>query len=81
MDNNARDDVEKVIVLMSDGIANRPDNNGPGYAKEMAKYAAGLKIKVYTISLGNDADLTVDGRNRRLDRRDAFCRRRLRERR
>lgn len=53
---NARDDVDKVIVLMSDGHANKPDRNGPGYAIDMAAYAAGLNIKVYTISLGNGAD-------------------------
>jgi Mg-chelatase subunit ChlD len=45
-----------VIVLMSDGHANKPNGNGPGYAREMAHYAAGLNIKVYTISLGNAAD-------------------------
>ncbi|MEQ8790300.1 MAG: VWA domain-containing protein [Pirellulaceae bacterium] len=53
---NAREDVDKVIVLMSDGHANKPDGNGPGYALDMARYAAGLDIKVYTISLGNAAD-------------------------
>lgn len=53
---NARDGVEKIIVLMSDGHANKPNGDGPGYALEMAAYAAGLNIKVYTISLGNDAD-------------------------
>lgn len=53
---NARDDVDLVIVLMSDGHANKPAGNGPGYALEMADYAAGLGIKVYTISCGNAAD-------------------------
>jgi hypothetical protein len=56
LDAHARDDVDRVIVLMSDGHANKPNGNGPGYAREMANYAVGLKIKVYTISLGNEAD-------------------------
>lgn len=53
------DDVQKVIVLMSDGHANRPSNNGPGYARSMANYAAARNIKIYTISLGNDADVNL----------------------
>jgi len=58
LENNAREDVKKVIVLMSDGYANRPLDNGPGYALDMADYADGLDIDVYTISLGNDADIS-----------------------
>jgi hypothetical protein len=53
---NARENVHKVIVLMSDGHANKPAGNGPGYARDMAQYAAALGIRVYTISLGNGAD-------------------------
>jgi Ca-activated chloride channel family protein len=53
---NARPSVEKVVVLMSDGHANKPAGNGPGYALDMASYAVSLDIKVYTISLGNGAD-------------------------
>jgi Flp pilus assembly protein TadG len=52
----ARENVERVIVLMSDGHANKPSSNGDGYALDMASYAAGLDIKVYTISLGTSAD-------------------------
>ena len=55
----ARDDVEKIIVLMSDGYANRPDGNGRGYALTMAGYAADRDITIYTISLGNDADVSL----------------------
>jgi hypothetical protein len=55
----ARDDVFKAIVLMSDGHANRPSGSGPDYARSMATYAAGLDVKVYTISLGNEADLVL----------------------
>ncbi len=53
---NARGGVEKVVILMSDGHANKPAGNGPGYALDMAAYAASQEIKVYTISLGNGAD-------------------------
>lgn len=56
LDQNARPSVEKVVVLMSDGHANKPNGNGPGYAIKMADYAVSLGIKVYTISLGNGAD-------------------------
>ncbi len=55
----ARSGVQKIIVLMSDGFANRPDGSGPDYARSMATYAAGLDITVYTISLGDDADLDL----------------------
>lgn len=48
--------VRKVIVLMSDGHANRPAGNGPGYARSMANYADSVDVTVYTISLGNSAD-------------------------
>jgi Ca-activated chloride channel family protein len=53
---NARNDVDKVIVLMSDGHANKPEGNGRGYAIDMARYVASLKIRIYTISLGSAAD-------------------------
>ncbi len=53
---NARETVDRVIVLMSDGHANKPNGNGPGYARDMATYAASHEIKVFTISLGNGAD-------------------------
>jgi Flp pilus assembly protein TadG len=55
----ARGNVYRAIVLMSDGHANRPTDNGPGYARAMAEYAAGLDVVVYTISLGNEADLVL----------------------
>jgi len=55
----ARDNSVRALVLMSDGAANRPSGNGPGYAREMAQYAAANDVKIYTISLGNDADLDL----------------------
>ncbi len=57
----AREDVRKIIVLMSDGYANRPSSNGPGYARDMAAYAASHDVTIHTISLGNDADLQLMG--------------------
>jgi Mg-chelatase subunit ChlD len=59
LSNNAREDVDRVIVLMSDGHANRPESNAAGYARDMAKWAAGLDIIIYTISLGHEADLKL----------------------
>ncbi len=53
---HARPDVSRVMVLMSDGHANKPQGNGPGYAIEMANYAKSQGITIYTISLGNAAD-------------------------
>ena len=58
---NARNGARKVLVLMSDGLANRPTNHGPAYAEEMAEYAAGLGIKVYTITLGSEGDPDLMG--------------------
>lgn len=55
----ARSNAHKIIVLMSDGFANRPDGNGPGYARSMASYAAARNITVHTISLGNEADVDL----------------------
>jgi len=55
----ARETAKKVIVLMSDGHANKPTGNGPGYALEMADYAAGHDVTVYTVSLGDDADVAL----------------------
>lgn len=55
----AREAARKVIVLMSDGAANRPSGSGPQYARAMASYAAGLKITMYSISLGNGADVDL----------------------
>lgn len=53
---DGRDDADKIIVLMSDGYANRPEDNGPGYAESMATYAASLDVKIYTICLGDSVD-------------------------
>ncbi|MCM2373730.1 VWA domain-containing protein [Rhodopirellula sp. ICT_H3.1] len=58
--NNRQDakgrDLQKLMVLMSDGYANKPEEKSNDYALQMAKYAASLEIQIYTISLGDDAD-------------------------
>jgi Mg-chelatase subunit ChlD len=56
----ARQNARKIIVLMTDGEANRPTGNGAGYARTMASYAAGLDVTIYTISLGNSADVNLN---------------------
>jgi Flp pilus assembly protein TadG len=56
----ARAEAEKAIVLMTDGEANRPSADAAGYARTMASYAASLDITVYTISLGNGADVILN---------------------
>ena len=50
------EDVKKVIVLMSDGYANKPRWRGRRYSRSMARYAATRDIRIYTISLGDNAD-------------------------
>lgn len=55
----ARDEAKKVIVMMSDGQANKPSGNGSGYALSMAQYAEGLGVTIFTISLGSDADVDL----------------------
>ncbi len=52
-------EAKRIIVLMSDGKANRPRRSGSSYAKEMANYADGLDVTIYTISLGDGADLKL----------------------
>lgn len=52
----------KYVILLSDGMANRPGRGTPTnptaiqYAKEKADFAADNNIKIYTISLGNRTD-------------------------
>ncbi len=53
---NNREDIDKLMVLMSDGHANKPSEDGAGYALQMAAYAANLGVKIHTISLGDSAD-------------------------
>lgn len=57
LDNNSRDGTAKFVVLMSDGEANKPSSYPSQYALQMGSYASGMGIRVYTISLGNSADV------------------------
>ncbi len=56
---------KKTMVLLSDGQANRPGSGMPtnpraiNYALQQAQYAANENIRIYTISLGNQADLNL----------------------
>lgn len=49
----------KVMVLMSDGYANKPESDASGYALQMANYAALNRVAIYTISLGDSADVSL----------------------
>ena len=43
---NARSNAKKVLVVMSDGHANKPSGYGPDYARKMASYANSLDTKL-----------------------------------
>jgi Mg-chelatase subunit ChlD len=51
-----RSNATKVLVLMSDGHANKPDGSGDEYALETAATAKGQNVAIHTISLGSGAD-------------------------
>jgi Ca-activated chloride channel homolog len=53
---NGRGTAKRILVLMSDGLANRPNGHGPQYARDMADYAATQNMKIYTITLGDEGD-------------------------
>ncbi len=53
----ARSDARKVIVLMTDGEATRPSSDPAGYARTMASYAASHGVTIFTISLGDSANV------------------------
>ena len=56
---NGRIGTKKVIVFMSDGHANKPSSDPDQYAIDMAVYAESQDISVYTISLGDSADVAL----------------------
>lgn len=58
LDANARTGSFKMIVLMTDGIANRPDN-ARDYALGQADLAAERNYPIVTISLGSGADTSL----------------------
>lgn len=51
--------VKMLMVVMSDGYANKPENDPDQYAIAMANYAESLGIEIHTISLGDDADVAL----------------------
>ena len=53
---NARPQAFRMIILMTDGIANRPYGNPKGFALAQAALCHIEKIKIMTISLGLGAD-------------------------
>ena len=55
-----RDSATKLMVVMTDGLANRPDHRDPrGYSLEQAQIAHDAGIDVISISFGDDADKTL----------------------
>ncbi len=58
LDTNARQGAAKMIVLMTDGIANRPGGTSTArqFALDEAQEAADRQYPIVTISLGNAAD-------------------------
>ena len=60
LDTNGRMGEFKMIVLMTDGIANRPSgNNAAKYAKDQANLCEAEGYPIITISLGSAADTTL----------------------
>ncbi len=53
---NARPQAYKVIVLITDGVANRPVGNPVGFAQDQADLCLAAGIKILTVSLGLGAD-------------------------
>ncbi|WP_442508777.1 pilus assembly protein TadG-related protein [Novipirellula sp. SH528] len=51
--------VKMLMVVMSDGYANKPEDDPDQYAIAMANYASGLGIEIHTISLGDSADISL----------------------
>ncbi len=57
----ANPQANKIVILLTDGIANRPNGVGDPelYAKEKAVEAAAQDIKIFTIGLGSDVNETM----------------------
>ena len=56
LENNGRQDAYRVIVLMTDGVANRPSSNPEQWAIQQANLCKASKIKIMAIALGLGAD-------------------------
>ncbi len=59
LDCRARTGSKKMIVLMTDGQANRPSGWSDAYALQEAQIAADKQYPIVTISLGNNADTSL----------------------
>lgn len=61
LQNNARVGAQKIMILMTDGIANRPSNTttAKAFVRQEAALAAAAKIPIVTISLGVMADTAL----------------------
>lgn len=56
LENNGRQDAYRVIVLMTDGVANRPSESAESWAIQQANLCKTSKIKIMAIALGLGAD-------------------------
>jgi hypothetical protein len=56
LENNGRQDAYRVIVLMTDGVANRPSGSAENWAIQQANLCKASKIKVMAVALGLGAD-------------------------
>lgn len=61
LQNNARIGAQKIMILMTDGIANRPTDTtaAKNFVRQEAALAAAAKIPIVTISLGSAADTAL----------------------
>jgi len=61
LQNNARVGAQKIMILMTDGIANKPTNTttAKAFVRQEAALAAAAKIPIVTISLGLLADTAL----------------------
>jgi len=56
LENNGRQDAYRVIVLMTDGIANRPSGTAEQWAINQANLCKTARIKIMAVALGLGAD-------------------------
>ena len=56
LENNGRQDVYRVIVLMTDGVANRPSGSAEQWAIDQANLCKTSRIKIMAVALGLGAD-------------------------
>ena len=59
LENNARLGAFKMVVLMTDGVANRPSADARGFAVQQAELVAANHWPIVTISLGRAADTAL----------------------